>query len=342
MRVWFNRTFSSVCTAMQLIRQEDHAGRYHLIYSAPAAGIASTAAHRFEPEPALSGSDYVDWCVEFCQRHDVGIFVPGWEASRISAATERFAAVGTRVMAVGSAEVLNLLRHKADFYATVDLPLAPPPETIPFTTLAAFDAGHALLRAKHPKLCVKPSKSVYGLGFAVLDEARSSAQILLAGDQYQIGLADLRTGLAPLEEFRTMLLMEYLDGREYSVDCVGDQGRVVCAVPRRKSSKPGAGQVIDPQPEILAAVAKLAVDYALNGMFNVQFREHAGRLRLLEINPRMSGGIGMACVAGPVLPYIALAGFDRGFDKVAIPPLRAGIRVAEWSHPVELPAMEQP
>ena len=331
-----------MCTAMQLIRQEDRAGRYHLIYSAPAAGIAASAAHRFEIEPALTGAEYVDWCVAFCARHDVGIFVPGWEASRISAAAERFAAVGTRVMAVGSSDVLNLLRNKAAFYATVDLPLAAPPETIPFTTLTQFDAAHTVLRAKHPRLCVKPSKSVYGLGFAVLDEARSCAQILLAGDQYQMGLADFRAGLAGLDEFRTMLLMEYLDGTEYSVDCVGDDGRLVCAVPRRKSEKPGAGQVIDPQPVILAAVAKLTADYRLNGMFNVQFREQGGALRLLEINPRMSGGIGMACMAGPVLPHIALAGFDRGFDKVEVPPLRAGIRVAEWSQPVQLPMLEQP
>jgi hypothetical protein len=58
--------------------------------------------------------------------------------------------------------------------------------------------------------------------------------------------------------------------------------------------------------------------------------------RLLEINPRMSGGIGMACVAGPNLPYIALRGFADGFDNLEITPVRNGIRVTELARAVEL------
>ncbi|MEO8407429.1 MAG: ATP-grasp domain-containing protein, partial [Oxalobacteraceae bacterium] len=77
--------------------------------------------------------------------------------------------------------------------------------------------------------------------------------------------------------------------------------------------------------------------YGLNGIFNVQFREGQNGLGLLEINPRMSGGIAMACVAGPNLPYLALRGFDRGFDGVQIPAIRAGIRVAELARATELP-----
>ena len=50
----------------------------------------------------------------------------------------------------------------------------------------------------------------------------------------------------------------------------------------------------------------------------------------------MSGGIGMACVAGPNLPYIALRGFADGFDKVEVAPVRNGIRVGELSRAVEL------
>jgi carbamoylphosphate synthase large subunit len=142
--------------------------------------------------------------------------------------------------------------------------------------------------------------------------------------------------LMEMGSFRTMLLMEYLDGREYSVDCVGDQGRLVTAVVRRKSSGPGAGQRIDQRADILEATAQLCSVHGLNGIFNVQFRESGGKPRLLEINPRMSGGIGMACLAGPNLPYIALCGFADGFDSVAIPPVRNGMRVGEQARAVEL------
>jgi hypothetical protein len=50
----------------------------------------------------------------------------------------------------------------------------------------------------------------------------------------------------------------------------------------------------------------------------------------------MSGGIGMACVAGPNLPYISLCGFVDGFDTVTVPPVRDGIRVTELASAAEL------
>ena len=332
-RVWFNRAFSSVYTAISLIRAEDREQRYHLIYSHVAPATAGQVAHQFELEPTgLKGDDYVAWCLDFCRQHAVDIFVTGKEARLIMAANERFAEIGVRVQAAASADTLQLLHDKARFYATVACPQAPPPQAIAVHTLAEFDAAWTELRGRYNKLCIKPSQSIYGLGFALIDEQRSCAELLIAGVQYTIGLADLRAGLALLPEFRTMLVMEYLEGREYSVDCVGDNGKLIVAVPRKKpQSSSATGQRIDMHADILAACATLSENYGLNGCFNVQFRETGGQPRLLEINPRMSGGISMACAAGPNLPYIALAGFDRGFEHVEIAPVRNVVRVTEVS-----------
>lgn len=336
-RVWFNRAFSSVYTAISLIRKEDQQQRYHLIYSHPAAAPAGQLAHQFELEPTgLKGEDYLAWCLAFCRQHAVDIFVPGKEARLISAERQRFAEAGTRVLVAGSADALQLLHDKARFYAGVECPQAPPPEAIAVHTVAEFDAAYATLRARYAKLCIKPSQSIYGLGFAVIDEQRSCAELLIAGVHYHIGLADLRAGLALLPEFRTMLVMEYLEGREYSVDCVGDNGRLVCAVPRKKPQSSGTAQRIELHGGILDACATLAAAHGLNGCFNVQFRESDGQPRLLEINPRMSGGISMACAAGPNLPYIALAGFDQGYESIEIPAVRDGARVTEVSVALEL------
>jgi len=240
------------------------------------------------------------------------------------------------VLCVAAPEMLDLLHDKARFYQSVDCS-TPPAAFRVVETAAQFDAAYRELRQDHPKLCIKPSVSVYGLGFSVLDEERSSAQLLLAGVQYHIGLDDLRRGFAAMETFRPMLVMEYLDGHEFSVDCVGDHGRLVCAVPRKKPLLAGQGQTIALRDDILQSTRQLTAAYGLNGVFNVQFREGQNGLGLLEINPRMSGGIAMACLAGPNLPYLALAGFDRGFDGLAVPEVRAGLRVGEISFATELP-----
>ncbi len=341
MRVWYNRTFSSIYAAFTLIRQADTAGRFTIIHSnANRHTPAARLAHEFHSEPTgLEPHAYVDWCLGFCRDHRVDIFVPGREATLLSAHHERFEAIGTRVLSAASPSKLQLIHDKAGFYAETDLPQAPVAEFRHFENVDQFDAAWGQLRPRHAKLCLKPSHSIYGLGFAVIDEERSSAALLLAGVEYHIGYADLRRGLAELGQFRSMLLMEFLDGQEFSVDCVGDNGRLVAAVARRKLSA-GSGQLIDMRPEIVEATTKLARDYGLNGIFNVQFREsgkgEARRPRLLEINPRMSGGIGMACAAGPNLPWIALKGFADGFDTVEVPEVRNGMRVIEVAQAMEL------
>ncbi|MFT5589227.1 MAG: hypothetical protein ACI9ZF_001401 [Bradyrhizobium sp.] len=338
MRVWFNRTFSSVHAALRLIREADAAGEFHLIYSnTNAQALAGQAAHQFNVEPTgLDDEAYADWCLDFCMTQRVEVFWPGRAAGLLSSQHSRFADIGTRIVSVATTPMLDLLHDKARFYATVDLPDAPPAQSLEFRDIAGFDAAFARLRPLHPTLCVKPSTSVYGLGFSILDEARNTAQLLMEGLPYRVSLAEFRAGLAAQGECRPMLLMEYLDGQEYSVDCIADHGALKCAIPRRKPVSSGSGQLIDLRADVLAASAKLTSDYGLNAVFNVQFREQEGALRILEINPRMSGGIGMACVAGPNLPYLALRGFIYGYDQVVIPAVRDGIRVGEVACAVEL------
>lgn len=337
-RVWFNKTFSSVGAAIHLIREADNAGDYQVVCSntSPYAP-AFLAAHESAVEPSgLKGENYVAWCLDFCKTQHIGIFIPGKEASLISAARGKFEAQGTRVLSAASQSALDLLHDKARFYQSASCNTPPAAFRI-VETAEQFDQAYRGLRQTHTKLCIKPSMSVYGLGFSVIDEERSSTQLLLEGVPYHIGLDDLQRGFQAMKTFRTMLVMEYLDGPEFSVDCVGDNGKLVCAVARKKSPIPGQGQLIDAREDILESTRQLTTAYSLNGCFNVQFREGKNGLGLLEINPRMSGGIAMACLAGPNLPYLALAGFDRGFNYLTIPPVRAGLRVGEWTQAIQLP-----
>ncbi len=338
-RVWFNKTFSSVGTAIKLIREADLAGDYRVICTNTNAHAAAfLAAHEHAIEPSgLSGDAYLAWCLQFCREQRITIFWPGKEAGLIGSNKELFAQQGTRVLSVASEATLALMHDKARFCAGLNLPIAPPAQWRAVTTIEQYDAAYAELRPLHRTLCIKPSESVYGLGFAVLDEKRSNAQLLIAGALYHINAQELRTGLAQMEQFKPLLLMEFLDGDEYSADCVADDGALVCAVPRKKPHVSGQGQLIDLRADILQACTELTRTYRLSGIFNIQFREGKNGLALLEINPRMSGGIGMACAAGPNLPYIALRGFDRGFASVTVAAIRDGLRVGELALAVELP-----
>ena len=81
-------------------------------------------------------------------------------------------------------------------------------------------------------------------------------------------------------------------------------------------------------------MTRLTAHYRLNGLFNIQFKEGVNGPRLLEINPRPSGGFGMACLSGANLAHIALQSI-RG-RAVHPPVIRYGLRVTEINTPVIL------
>jgi len=336
MRIWFNKTFSTIGAVFRNLRQSVPAGELTLICTQThIAAAAFLAADESYLEPAeLAGQAYVEWCVDFCHQHNIQLFWPGKEAALISQQHVLFQAIGTQVMSVAESDTLALLHNKADFYAGLSPDIAQTMDFIAVNDRDGFDNAVAELSAKHERLCVKPSVSVYGLGFRILDTQRDSITHLLKGVEYKIPLQELRQGMSNTPQFNTLLVMEHLGGPEWSVDCAGRHGELLCAVQRKKSQQAGHGQTIGNNAEIQDMVIRLTAHYRLNGLFNIQFKEGVNGPRLLEINPRPSGGFGMACLSGANLAHIALQSIKG--ETFQQPVIRYGLRVTEINTPVVL------
>lgn len=334
MRIWFNLTFSTIHAVFRNLRQSVPTGEIALICTHTHAHAAAfLAADESYLEPAeLVGQEYFEWCVDFCRRHNIQLFWPGKEAAFITKHHEFFQAIGVQVLSVADFATLTLLHNKADFYADLSAEVALTMDFIAVNDRDGFDNAVAELSAKHQRLCVKPAVSVFGLGFRILDAQRDSITQILKGVEYQIPLQELRQGMGNTPEFASLLVMEHLGGPEWSVDCAGRHGELLCAVQRKKSQLPGGGQTIDNNTEIEGMVARLTAHYRLNGLFNIQFKEGAHGVRLLEINPRPSGGFGMACLSGANLAQIALQAIKG--EVFQSPTIRYGLRVTEINTPV--------
>ncbi|MGB3916794.1 MAG: ATP-grasp domain-containing protein [Thiothrix litoralis] len=337
MRIWFNKTFSSISSVFHNLRQARIEGGVSVVYthSNPAAS-AFLAADEALLEPAgLVGAAYLDWCLGFCQQYRIDYFWPAKESVLMVQHQADFARVGTQVIAVATPETLARLNHKGDFYRTLPPAVAQVMACMAVTDSAGFDRAVAELSQHHAALCVKPAVSVFGLGFRILDTQRDSITHLLNGVEYQIPLTELRAGMEHTSTFPELLVMEHLSGAEWSVDCAGRNGQLLCGIQRKKHPQAGYGQEIDNNAAIQGMVERLTAYYGLNGLFNIQFKSRAdGEPRLLEINPRPAGGFGMACLAGVNLAEVFLHSLTG--DAVVIPPIRYGLRVAEVSTPVVL------
>jgi hypothetical protein len=334
MRIWFNKTFSTIHAVFRNLHQSAPTNEITLICTHTHAHAAAfLAADESYLEPAdLTDHEYIEWCVAFCRLHNIQLFWPGKAAALIAKHHGLFQAIGVQVVSVADVNTLTLLHNKADFYAALPVDVATTMDFIAVNNREAFNNAVADLSAKHKVLCVKPAVSVFGLGFRVLDTQRDSITQLLEGVEYRIPLQELQFGMTNSPEFNTLLVMEHLGGPEWSVDCAGKHGHLLCAVQRKKSQLAGGGQTIDNNAEIDGMVTRLTAHYRLNGLFNIQFKEGENGVRLLEINPRPSGGFGMACLSGANLAQIALRSIKG--EVFQQPTIRYGLRVTEVNTPV--------
>jgi len=108
-----------------------------------------------------------------------------------------------------------------------------------------------------------------------------------------------------------LLVMDYLPGREYTVDCFSQHGGgVLYAQARtRLQTKNGIATLtrLKNLPAAKEYAAKIASRLDLRGVWFFQMKEDAaGKPHLLEVAPRMAGSMALSRVAGPNFPLLSL------------------------------------
>jgi hypothetical protein len=303
-RVWLSRGLSNVT---DVARTTDRAGRFEILVSHTEPdfpGFSFADRHWIEPEGLYGREDmFADYALLRCQEMDVRLLWPGKGAPQVMARRSAFEAAGIRTLLAGDADTCKLLDDKAAFYRDLEGTGLPVPEWMEFSTLAGFDDAWSAMRPCVPSLCIKPTVSIFALGFRRIVEDDDDWGRFVSNDQYRIGLNEFRRILCGVHKPRAFMLMRTLEGEERSVDCIAHNGRLVAAVSRVKR---GRTQHIETDHPAIAITRALVERYALNGVINVQTKDHEGRTYILEVNPRMSGGMIYSCQTGLHLPYWAM------------------------------------
>jgi carbamoyl-phosphate synthase large subunit len=120
---------------------------------------------------------------------------------------------------------------------------------------------------------------------------------------------DRREDLGKHPKDGSVMLQEYLPGKEFSVDVyVRRNGVVVAAVPRERMKVDSgiaiASRTVD-SPEVIQAAIRTAEIIGIRGVANVQFKRAAdGVFKLLEVNPRFPGTLPLTAAAGVDIPKL--------------------------------------
>ena len=187
-------------------------------------------------------------------------------------------------------------------------------------------------------VCVKPVQGVYAAGFWRL-VAEASAFVALSYPEQRLARTDwFVDSYRQLSDPLPYLVMPYLDGQEYSVDCLCQDGSLLGAIIRSKYDShqdivpwlPDQAALPDSAEQAVLQLAMQAVAlFACDGLVNVQLREDRhGQPHLLEINARPSGGIGYGLPAGLNLPALMVAHWLQ-LELVMLPLQRIRVRVVD-------------
>lgn len=109
------------------------------------------------------------------------------------------------------------------------------------------------------------------------------------------------------------IIQEYLEGKEYTVDCLSDlKGNLLYCIPRERiSTQAGVstkGKIVK-NKKIKEIAEKIAQKIKFVGPFFFQLKEKNGILKLTEINPRFGGGMPLSAAAGPNIYVLAVKMF---------------------------------
>jgi len=266
------------------------------------------------PIPRGDSPDFIPKLLEICRKEKPSVLF-SWvdpELLPLSKAKKEFESLGTKV-ALSSSEAIEAGQNKRRCYEMFRKDGISPEFRIARSSAEFRKAVKELGFPKKP-VCFKPSVS-YGMrGFRILRPSASRGEILFR-EKPDSAVADFEVIMGTLMEHEKkqglpeLLVMEYLEGKEYTVDMLLERGRPVVTIPRvRAATKQGISTmaVVERNREVIEKSELVAKRLGLDYNANIQFKYGKDGAKLIEVQPRLAGTT-VACVgAGANLPYLAL------------------------------------
>jgi carbamoyl-phosphate synthase large subunit len=157
---------------------------------------------------------------------------------------------------------------------------------------------------KEPRVCVKNAIGHGGIGVIFLADKKAYLQEVYNNNYKFIKFQDyLELDIHGSER----LVMEYLDGQEYSVDLFLHNNKTIIAITRRRERVSNGiviEGVVEEIPELIRIASLLAEKIVDSGFINLQFIYGENGYKLTDLNARYCGSQVMSLGAGVNFPLL--------------------------------------
>jgi len=244
----------------------------------------------FATVPPGADDDYVPAlaAVVARERPDVLFVQSSAEVDPVARSRATFADLGARVL-VADPEAIALCADKAAMYAALQGTAVAQPKTVVPASLDEFVVAARDLGYPDTPVCFKPPVAKGSRGFHVLQPRVDVARQLLTerGGNLPLTLDDFIAAFRDVQPFPRLLLMEYVEGPEHTVDALAGAGEIVLHQTKtREEINTGlamAFRTVD-RPDLVRVSGEICRTLGLDWFVNIQFKGD----KLLEVNPRVS------------------------------------------------------
>jgi carbamoyl-phosphate synthase large subunit len=234
-----------------------------------------------------------------------------------------FERLGTRVLVAGP-QAVDACNDKASMHAVLTAAPVKQPRLHMPASLDEFVAGARELGYPDVPVCFKPPVAKGSRGFRVLRADVDRVRQLLheRPSDVTMTLDEFVALFADAGDFPRLMLMEFVEGVEYTVDALVENGRMLLHQEKtREAIDTGLAMAFKTvaRPDLVAASEHICRELALDWFVNIQFKgDH-----LLEVNPRVSTFVYQEDFN---LPYLGIKRALGELPDADLPALQARVR----------------
>jgi len=259
----------------------------------------------FETVPPGASSEYVGALAAVVERErpEILFVQSSAEVGPVSRARAVFEGLGARPLVAGP-EAVELCNDKAAMHAALAGRPVPQPETLEPGDLDEFVAACERLGYPDRPVCFKPPVSKGSRGFRILRPDVDRAGIVLRErpNSVVMTLAEAVAAFRDLAPFPRLLVMEYVEAPEHTVDALVAGGELLLYQTKtREAIETGLAmsfRTVD-RPDLVASARETCRALGLDWFVNLQFKGD----KLLEVNPRVSTFVYQEDF---ILPYLGI------------------------------------
>lgn len=296
--------------------------------------VGQKFTNEFYTVPGGLESGYISRMVDISKREKIDVIVPlsDQETRSLSKNKDEFRSIGTEIL-TPNGESVEISSDKGSMLEYLDENGVSVPDYYLPNSFEELDQAVSELGYPEKKVVMKPRRQRSARGFWLLSDERSTQDLAMNEKCLQsLPYNSLRDLLTDKQSMPNVVVMEYLEGPDFNVDCLSVRGETVYQIPIRRV-KPDAGPVQigetihNSQVQSMAKEICNSFEFEYNTNVELAYptdkQEHEPLV--YEINPRISGPIATHKAAGiNLLLYGILTSLDediplnKDFDEIRV------------------------